>query len=140
MSIKKAGLLALPVLLVGAAAFVQGPPTKKAPAKVPAFDLSSLDRTADPCTDFDQFTNGNWKKKNPIPGTESAWGSFNVLDKENKEVRLKGIIEEISRKSNLAKGSEEQQIADFYRSFTDTVTIAKRGVSPLARLLLVRGT
>lgn len=132
MSIKKAGLLALPVLLVGAAAFVQGPPTKKAPAKVPAFDLSSLDRTADPCTDFDQFANGNWKKKNPIPGTESAWGSFNVLDKENKEVRLKGIIEEISRKSNLAKGSEEQQIADFYRSFTDTVTIAKRGVSPLA--------
>ncbi|HEY0273354.1 MAG TPA: M13 family metallopeptidase N-terminal domain-containing protein, partial [Chitinophaga sp.] len=131
MSINKAVLLALPVLLAGAAAFVQGPPAKK-PAKVPAFDLSSLDRSADPCTDFDQFANGNWKKNHPIPGTESGWGAFNILDKENKEVRIKGIILDIVKKSNLTKGTEEQQIGDFYRSFIDTVTIAKRGVSPLA--------
>lgn len=99
--------------------------------KVPAFEVSSLDRNIQPCADFDGFTNDGWKKANPIPGTESRWGAFNVLDKENKEVRLKGIISEIARRQGLAKGTEEQQIADYYASFLDTVTIEKRGVTPL---------
>src|SRR5690606_1889630 len=77
------------------------------------------------------FANGNWKKNNPIPSTESRWGAFNVLDKENKEVRLKGIIATISQQTDLKKGTEEQQIADYYRSFLDTTTIEKLGISPL---------
>lgn len=99
--------------------------------KVPAFEVSSIDSTVKPCDDFDQFVNGNWKKNNPIPSTESRWGAFNVLDKENKEVRLKGIILGLAEQKDLKKGSEEQQIADFYRSFLDTATIEKLGISPL---------
>ncbi|WP_298710052.1 M13 family metallopeptidase [Chitinophaga sp.] len=99
--------------------------------KVPAFDNSSLDKSIKPCHDFDGFANQGWKKNNPIPGTESRWGAFNILDRENKEVRLKGIIHEIAGKSGLAKGSEEQQIADYYASFLDTATIEKRGITPL---------
>src|SRR5690606_30821947 len=95
--------------------------------KVPAFDLSSIDSSYQPCEDFDLFANGNWKKNNPIPSTESRWGAFNVLDKENKEVRLKGIIATISQQTDLKKGTEEQQIADYYRSFLDTTTIEKLG-------------
>lgn len=99
--------------------------------KVPAFDNSSVDRSIKPCHDFDGFANNGWKKAHPIPGTESRWGAFNVLDKENKEVRLKGIIHDIAGRSGLAKGTEEQQIADYYASFLDTVTIEKRGMAPL---------
>jgi putative endopeptidase len=99
--------------------------------KVPAFEVSSLDRNIQPCADFDGFANENWKKANPIPGTESRWGAFNILDKENKEVRLKSIINEIAKRQGLAKGTEEQQIADYYASFLDTVTIEKRGINPL---------
>jgi len=99
--------------------------------KVPAFEVSSIDSTAKPCDDFDQFVNGNWKKNNPIPSTESRWGAFNVLDKENKEVRLKGIILALAEQKDLKKGTEEQQISDFYRSFLDTATIEKLGISPL---------
>lgn len=99
--------------------------------KVPGFDLSSLDSTAKACDDFDRFANGGWKKKNPIPGTESRWGAFGILDKENKEVRLKGIIEEISKMQDRKKGTEEQQIADYYQSFLDTATVEKRGLEPL---------
>ena len=51
--------------------------------KVPGFDISSLDSTVKACDDFDTYVNGGWKKANPIPGTESRWGAFNVLDKEN---------------------------------------------------------
>lgn len=101
--------------------------------KVPAFDNSSIDRNIKPCHDFDGFVNNGWKKNNPIPGTESRWGAGGILDKENKEVRLKGIIQSIAGRTGLAKGTEEQQIADYYASFLDTVTIEKRGITPLAK-------
>jgi len=99
--------------------------------KIPAFEVSSIDSTVQPCEDFDGFVNGNWKKLNPIPSTESRWGAFNVLDKENKEVRLKGIILTLAEQKDLKKGTEEQQISDFYRSFLDTATIDKLGITPL---------
>jgi predicted metalloendopeptidase len=99
--------------------------------KIPAFELSSIDSTVKPCDDFDGFVNGNWKKNNPIPSTESRWGAFNVLDKQNKEVRLKGIILTLADEKDLKKGTEEQQISDFYRSFLDTATIEKLGITPL---------
>ncbi|SHK99426.1 putative endopeptidase [Chitinophaga jiangningensis] len=99
--------------------------------KVPAFNLADIDSSVKACDDFDNFVNGNWKKNNPVPSTESRWGAFNILDKENKEVRLKGIIAEISAKTDLKKGTEEQQIADYYASYLDTATIEKRGISPL---------
>lgn len=99
--------------------------------KVPGFDVSSLDSTAKACDDFDAYANGGWKKKNPIPGTESRWGAFGILDKENKEVRLKGIIEEITKVQDRKKGTEEQQIADYYQSFLDTTTVEKRALEPL---------
>ncbi|MCF2503621.1 M13 family metallopeptidase [Dyadobacter sp. CY107] len=103
--------------------------------KVPGFDTSSLDSTIKVCDDFDSYANGGWKKNNPIPGTESRWGAFNVLDKENKEVRLKGIIQEIVKLEDRKKGSEEQQIADYYQSYLDTVTIEKRSIAPLKEYL-----
>jgi len=103
--------------------------------KVPGFELSSIDSSFKACDDFDSYSNGGWKKKNPIPGTESRWGAFNVLDKENKEVRLKGIIEEITSQKDHKTGSEEQQIADYYHSFLDTATIEKRGLTPLKSYL-----
>ncbi|MCE6988440.1 M13 family metallopeptidase [Dyadobacter sp. CY323] len=104
---------------------------ESASEKVPGFDVSSLDSTAKACDDFDTYANGGWKKKNPIPGTESRWGAGGILDKENKEVRLKGIIEEITSLKDRKKGSEEQQIADYYQSFLDTATIEKRALTPL---------
>ncbi|CAL1521626.1 M13 family metallopeptidase [Chitinophaga sp. MM2321] len=99
--------------------------------QVPAFNLADIDSIYKPCDDFDNYVNGNWKKNNPIPSTESRWGAFNILDKENKEVRLKGIIANISSKKDLKKGSEEQQIADYYTSYLDTATIEQRGITPL---------
>jgi len=32
----------------------------------PSLDLTNMDRTADPCVDFYQFTCGGWMKNNPI--------------------------------------------------------------------------
>lgn len=100
-------------------------------AKVPAFNLADIDTAYKACDDFDNYVNGGWKKNNPIPSTESRWGAFGILDKQNKEVRLKSIIAELTSKTDLKKGTEEQQIADYYTSFLDTATIEKRGITPL---------
>jgi putative endopeptidase len=107
------------------------PKTSEAMTKVPAFDMSAIDSSMAPCDDFDQYANGNWKKNNPIPGTESQWGAFSILDKENLEVKIKGILEELTKKTDWKKGSNEQLISDFYRSYMDTVNIESQGVTPL---------
>ena len=97
---------------------------------IPAFDTTSLDRAYKPQDDFDSFANGGWKKRNPIPATENNWGAFHVLDKENKEVKLKGIIKDVLNKENQP-GSDDQKIADMYRSFMDTNTIYMLALKPL---------
>lgn len=97
---------------------------------IPAFDTISLDRSYRPQDDFDNFANGGWKKLNPIPSTESTWGAFGIISKENKEVKLKSIIESVSESQN-ENGSDEQKIADMYASFMDTLGIEKLGLSPL---------
>jgi putative endopeptidase len=103
--------------------------------KVPAFDRSGIDSTAKPCDDFDQFANGNWKKHNPIPTTEGAWGAFNVLDKETREVKIKGIVKKLIDQKDLKKGSDAQLITGYYRSYMDTVTIEKRSISPIMPMI-----
>jgi hypothetical protein len=35
--------------------------------KQSGFDVTQLDRSADPCVDFYQFACGGWRAKNPLP-------------------------------------------------------------------------
>ena len=56
-----------------------------------AFDISQIDSTVLPCEDFEKFAVGNWLKNNPVPESESSWGSFNIVHDAN-EIKLKVII------------------------------------------------
>src|SRR5580692_10105033 len=58
-------------------------PTSEPKAPV-SFDLSAIDKTADPCVDFYAYACGNWRKANPIPGDQSRWGRFNELAERNR--------------------------------------------------------
>ncbi|MCC5922358.1 MAG: M13 family metallopeptidase [Crocinitomicaceae bacterium] len=51
-----------------------------------------------PQDDFFMFANGQWIKDNPVPASESRWGSFNELDRANKE-KLKAILNDAVKKS-----------------------------------------
>ncbi|MCB0395194.1 MAG: M13 family metallopeptidase [Flavobacteriales bacterium] len=100
------------------------------PAGPVGFDIAYMDTTVSPCANFEQFAVGNWIKNNPVPSTESRWGSFNILGEENNE-RLKGLLEELLQKENLSVGSYEQVAADYYYSALDTDNIEKKGASDL---------
>jgi putative endopeptidase len=95
-----------------------------------AIDVSNIDSTVKPVDDFYQFVNGNWIKNNPIPESESRWGSFSELDKINK-AKLKGILEESGADKNAAKGSNSQKIGDYYAAAMDSTKLNAEGINPL---------
>ena len=100
---------------------------------IPAFDVSQIDSAINPCEDFEQYAVGNWLKNNPVPESESRWGSFNVLNDAN-EIKLKAIVDEAAS-TKSEKGSALQQVGDFYASALDSTTINELGISPIQPLL-----
>src|SRR6266702_8898551 len=82
-----------PILLMASGiALAQAPANSTADAQKPSppiaiksFDLSAIDKTADPCTDFYQYACGNWVKENPIPADQVRWArSFSLLQERNR--------------------------------------------------------
>ncbi len=50
-------------------------PLKELPYS-PSLDVTSMDRSADPCDDLYQFACGGWMKNNPIPPDQSRWDVY----------------------------------------------------------------
>lgn len=95
-----------------------------------AFDMSNVDSTVKPTDDFYQFVNGNWIKKNPIPASESRWGSFNELQEKNT-AKLRDILEDAAADKKATAGSNRQKIGDFYSLAMDSTKLNKEGATPL---------
>jgi putative endopeptidase len=98
-------------------------------ASEPVLDVSSMDKTVDPCVDFYTYSCGGWMKKNPIPPDQSNWGTYSKLEDENR-VQLRGILEEAA-KSAISRDSVTQKIGDYYASCMDEAAIEKLGIKPL---------
>jgi endothelin-converting enzyme/putative endopeptidase len=95
---------------------------------------SDLDRTADPCTDFFEFSNGTWRKQNPIPASMTRW-SRRWQAGETAKDRLKEILDEVSARTDWPAASVEQLIGDFYGGCMDQARIDQRGIEPIKPLL-----
>ena len=105
---------------------------KEAPKEVPGFDPKALDRTADPCVDFYQYSCGGWMKNNPIPSDQPAWGRFNELAERNRE-SLRQILETAAKPG--PRTPNEQKIGDYYASCMDEDAINKKGMAPIQSAL-----
>jgi predicted metalloendopeptidase len=89
-----------------------------------------MDPTCKPCDDFYQFVNGNWLKDNPIPNAFAAWGTFNILQQDNRKV-LREILEDATRAEANA-GEATRLVGTFYGSCMDEAHIDSRGITPIA--------
>src|SRR5262245_34954915 len=109
-------------LLLAAVSFAQN--------KDRGFDASRMDRSVAACTDFYQYTNGNWLKTTEIPGAFSSWGSFYILAENNRKT-LHEILEEAAKKTDAPKGSVDQKIGDFYATCVDEAKREAEGIKPV---------
>ena len=94
--------------------------------------IEDLDTTVSPATDFFQYANGGWIKKNPIPGEQSSWGIGNLVIEEN--LRRFRELNEKAAASNAAKGTSDQKIGDFWKTAMDSAKAESLGLKPLQPL------
>ena len=96
-------------------------------------DVSNIDSTVRAQDDFYKFANGNWLKNNPVPSTESRWGSFSILNEDNIK-KLREILDETAKNKN-AQGTNAQKIGDYYYAAMDSAKKNAEGVKPLTPIL-----
>jgi putative endopeptidase len=95
----------------------------------PALDVTSMDRSIDPCVDFFKYSCGGWMKNNPIPPDQSSWDTYSKMQDENR-ARLRAILEAASA-PDPKRDAATQKIGDFYSSCTDEKAVEAKGAEPL---------
>jgi putative endopeptidase len=91
--------------------------------------FGAVDKTADPCADFYQYSCGNWLKTAKIPPDQSSWGTFPELSERNETI-MRGILEKAAR-NNPERDSIDQKIGDYYESCMDEKAADAKGLEPL---------
>jgi len=95
----------------------------------PSLDVNAMDKAADPCVDFYQYSCGGWLKNNPIPGDQASWSVYGKLANENEQF-LWGILEDAANPVP-ARDAVQQKIGDYFAACMDTNAIEKAGAAPL---------
>ena len=93
-----------------------------------------IDRHVEACTDFYEFANGRWRSENPIPARASRW-SRRVAAHDGNWHRSQSVLEEVSRRTDWAKGSIEQQVGDHYAACMNETAVNAAALKPLAAFL-----
>src|SRR6267142_2798664 len=95
----------------------------------PSLDLSSMDKSIDPCVNFYEYACGGWRKKNPIPADQTSWSVYGKLYQDNLNF-LRRILEQAASNTNQ-RDPATQKIGDFYASCIDEAGIEKSGLDPI---------
>ena len=95
----------------------------------PSLDLSSMDKSIDPCVNFYKYSCGGWQKKNPIPADQTSWSVYGKLYQDNLNF-LRGILEQAAAQTTQ-RDAVAQRIGDFYFSCMDETGIEKSGLEPI---------
>lgn len=95
----------------------------------PSLDLNAMDKTADPCEDFYQYSCGGWMKNNPIPADQASWSVYGKLYQDNQRF-LWGILDDLAKKTS-GRSANQQKIGDMFGSCMNEAAVDKAGAEPL---------
>jgi putative endopeptidase len=93
----------------------------------PSLDLAAMDKAANPCADFYQFSCGGWMKANTIPADQASWSVYGKLGNDNAQYLWGLLTAPIAGKVS----AQEQKARHLFASCMDTAAIDKLGVKPL---------
>jgi endothelin-converting enzyme/putative endopeptidase len=100
----------------------------------PSLDVTSMDKSIDPCVDLYHYSCAGWQTKNPIPPDQTSWSVYGKLFQDNL-MFLRGILEQAGPGAGRDNGEQRdavtQKIGDFYASCMDESTAEKRGVAAI---------
>ncbi len=95
----------------------------------PSLDVPSMDRSADPCGDFYQYSCGGWVAHNPIPADQASWSVYGKLYQDNQRY-LWGILDGLARQSE-GRSDNQRKIGDYFAACMDEAAAEKLGRKPL---------
>lgn len=121
-------LCLLSTVVISTAANAQDGPYQALPYS-PSLDLTSMDRTADPCEDLYQYACGGWIRNNPIPPDQSRISTYGKLYVDNQRY-LWGILEELSA-NNPDRSGTQKMIGDYFAACMNVDAIDTAGLKPL---------
>jgi endothelin-converting enzyme/putative endopeptidase len=96
---------------------------------LPVLDVTSMDKSIDPCTDFYTYSCGGWMKQNPIPADQTNWTVSSKLEDTNKLI-LRDVLE-TAAKPEPSRDATNQKIGDYYAACMDQKAIDAAGVKPI---------
>jgi len=110
------------------------PLTVKKSLLTSGIEQANIDKTVRPQDDLYQYVNGVWLNSNDIPGDKTSIGSFiDLRDAADESVKV--IIEELAATPNLVNGTDEQKVADLFRSFMNQEARDAAGIKPIQTIL-----
>lgn len=105
-------------------------PVMQKTALASGIDKANMDLNVRPQDNFYRYVNGAWLNANEIPGDKTTIGSFYDL-RDEADDSVKAIIEELAATENLKMGSDEQKVADLFRSYMNTDARDAAGIKPI---------
>jgi predicted metalloendopeptidase len=95
------------------------------------FDVSKMDKSANPRQDFRRYTTGKWLDTATIPGDVANLDGIKLVKKQVEPQIATVLVDAAAAAPTARKGTPVQQVGDFYTAGMDIDRLKALGVKPL---------